>query len=127
MGLFDVFRKKEAPPTFETHYSMTVFVSEKALKIAYSDAVRNLVGNLNLEYDGKTIALKQGNATVFVLSNKSKGYKELMPFLPYGVYSVTLSKSKGNYGFYYPAKFLFMLEREEGNRVAMDALLNNLK
>ena len=122
MGLFGRTKKKKQPPTFETHYSLTVFVSENALKIDYSEANKYLCGDLKVLQEDKCIRLIQGKTEIFVISNRSKAYKELVPFITYDVYSVELSKRKGDYGFYYPAKILFMLDREEGNRIAVESL-----
>ena len=120
MGLFDKFKKK--PPTFESHYGMTVFVAEQGLKIPYCEANKYLCGGLRLVKEDDCIRLIQKKMEIFVVSDKTKAYKKLLPFVPYDVYSVEFMKSKGKYGIYYPVRILYMLEREKGNQIAIDSL-----
>ena len=128
MGLFDKLkRKKETPPSPDDSYELRVNLTEKSIKVESPENQEKYGGGLKLIDDGKAIKMLQYDTVLFEVGNRSKAYKEVKPYVPYGVYLVVLARRKGDYGYYYNVRMLFKMARTEGQRIASEIIASSIK
>lgn len=94
-------------------WNVTVNVTKAGMKVRISDSEAGtyIKGCRIAEEDGNILG-KQGSKTIFVVTNRSKAFKELEPFIDRDVVQFKINKAEGEHGIYYRVQSTFRVVRD---------------
>ena len=131
MGLFDIFKKKEAlaevtavnitpvaeDKRFENCYFQEINLTEKNVKIDFDEEEKLVKGTCYLQTAHGNIQLYEEDNLIFEVGKRGKAYKELEPFIGRNVWYVVLKKRHGDFGMYYRATIKHKISKEEAQKI----------
>lgn len=86
-------------------WTVAVNLSKNNVKVKVDDS--EVIGNVYLWHEEGIVRGLRGDETIFEITNRSKAYEEIIPYIKRKAKNVTITKRTGDYGEYYRVSIKF--------------------